>query len=227
MVLARASLLWSALAHAGLLVTFACLVGAQPAKRRAAPPLVRCEEFASMAAPEPRPLTPAVVDVQREEAPIDAAVDWPDAERRDERELVEPEAATVVREPRRLAAAAMQRRVVAVPTTPSTEPDPVAVAEPAPTPAASAARTRTLVPIPGTDRPPTYPPLARRRGWEGTVLLGIDCDADGAVQSVRVLRSSGHAVLDEAAAAAVRQWRFAAGPGHCEQSITFRLKRTA
>ena len=80
------------------------------------------------------------------------------------------------------------------------------------------------MPIAGTDQPPQYPALARRRHWEGTVVLGIDCDAAGVVQLVRVLRSSGHQVLDDAAVAAVRQWRFAAGPGHCEQPVSFTLQ---
>jgi protein TonB len=41
-----------------------------------------------------------------------------------------------------------------------------------------------------------YPPLARRHGWEGAVLLGYDVTPEGRVINVRVLASSGYPVLD-------------------------------
>lgn len=44
-----------------------------------------------------------------------------------------------------------------------------------------------------------YPLLARRRGWQGEVLLGVQVAADGSLGAPTVLRSSGHAVLDRAA----------------------------
>jgi TonB family protein len=223
MGLARSSLLWSAVAHAGLLVTFACLVGARSAKQRANPPLVRFEAFASEATNAAVPREAIECDVRREEAPLDAVVDWPEPDRADEAlpapatEAAEP---CTLRERCRVAAAAMQHRVVAAPPAPTPPPPAVSPAATAP----SAPSVRTLVPIAGTDQPPTYPTIARRRGWQGTVVLGIECDAAGLVQDVTVVRSSGHEVLDAAATAAVRQWRFAAGPGHCEQTITFRLQ---
>lgn len=46
---------------------------------------------------------------------------------------------------------------------------------------------------------PQYPPLARRRGWEGTVLVGVRVTTDGRAGEVWVKQSSGHTVLDEAA----------------------------
>lgn len=55
--------------------------------------------------------------------------------------------------------------------------------------------------------PPPYPLLAQQNGWWGTVLLRIEIDATGAVQSVLVERSSGHSILDDAAVKAVRRWR--------------------
>lgn len=45
----------------------------------------------------------------------------------------------------------------------------------------------------------TYPPLARQRGWEGTVLLGLRVGADGHLDKIRIERSSGYAVLDHSA----------------------------
>lgn len=41
-----------------------------------------------------------------------------------------------------------------------------------------------------------YPILAKRRGWEGEVLLGFDLSGDGNINNVEVLRSSGYALLD-------------------------------
>lgn len=45
----------------------------------------------------------------------------------------------------------------------------------------------------------TYPPLARQRGWEGTVLLGLRVESDGHLEKIRIERSSGYAVLDHSA----------------------------
>ncbi|GEM_PF-5948859 len=55
---------------------------------------------------------------------------------------------------------------------------------------------------------PVYPERARRARWEGVVELELLIGSDGSVDSVRVLSSSGHALLDEAALAAVKRWRF-------------------
>jgi TonB family protein len=55
---------------------------------------------------------------------------------------------------------------------------------------------------------PTYPASALRQGLTGRVVLRVHVDADGAVVSAGVLRSSGHPILDDAALAGVRQWRF-------------------
>jgi protein TonB len=53
---------------------------------------------------------------------------------------------------------------------------------------------------------PGYPDLARRAGVAGVVILECVIDRDGVVESVRVL--SGHPLLNEAAAGAVRQWQY-------------------
>ncbi len=44
-----------------------------------------------------------------------------------------------------------------------------------------------------------YPRLAQRRGWEGTVALGLHITPEGHLRDIRVIRGSGHAVLDQAA----------------------------
>lgn len=55
--------------------------------------------------------------------------------------------------------------------------------------------------------PPGYPPLSRRMGEEGTVVLRVELDEQGKVCSARVSGSSGFTRLDDAALTAVRTWR--------------------
>ena len=93
---------------------------------------------------------------------------------------------------------------------------------------------------PGVTRPrldpsrspaPAYPRRALLRGWEGVAVLGVDVAATGHPTGVRVLKSSGHAVLDRAAVRAVRGWRFqparmGAAPiaGYTEVRLRFELR---
>lgn len=79
--------------------------------------------------------------------------------------------------------------------------------------------------------PPPYPIESRRRGEQGTVLLLLQIDAQGKVEEVRLLRSSGHPRLDRAAAAALAKWRFrparrggVAEATAIEQPVEFRLR---
>lgn len=44
-----------------------------------------------------------------------------------------------------------------------------------------------------------YPRFAVRRGWQGTVKLGLRVEADGKLSNLRVLKTSGYRILDEAA----------------------------
>lgn len=44
-----------------------------------------------------------------------------------------------------------------------------------------------------------YPFLARKRGWQGEVLLSFDVDSDGRISHARIIRSSGYRALDQAA----------------------------
>jgi protein TonB len=68
--------------------------------------------------------------------------------------------------------------------------------------------TRSAIPRGGYQVRPTYPPRARQQGAQGTTLLRVHIDVDGRVTEVAVARSAGHPDLDEAAAEAVRRWRF-------------------
>ncbi len=56
--------------------------------------------------------------------------------------------------------------------------------------------------------PPAYPAAARQRGEQGLVVLMVRVNACGRVDSLRLSNSSGHALLDSAALAAVRRWQF-------------------
>lgn len=58
---------------------------------------------------------------------------------------------------------------------------------------------------------PEYPPLARRRQQEGTVVLEALVNPDGKVGGLAVRQSSGHPLLDEAALKGVKGWRFEPG----------------
>lgn len=50
-----------------------------------------------------------------------------------------------------------------------------------------------------------YPLTARRRGWEGVVRVGLRVEADGQLSALRVIGSSGHALLDRAALASLHR----------------------
>ena len=56
---------------------------------------------------------------------------------------------------------------------------------------------------------PAYPEISRKRGQEGRVVLEVAVDATGTVEKVALAESSGFALLDAAAAAALKKARFA------------------
>jgi protein TonB len=90
-----------------------------------------------------------------------------------------------------------------------------------------------LPPVVISNPQPVYPPQAARRHEEGAVRCRIHLRADGCVQSVEVVRSSGFLDLDKAALDALLKWRF--HPAKCdglpiacqvEQVLTFDLRST-
>ncbi|MBA1291550.1 energy transducer TonB [Pseudomonas japonica] len=131
----------------------------------------------------------------------------------------------------------------AAPTPPAPTPAPAAAtppAPPAPTPAPAAPAAPVPAPVKETaavsglaslgNPPPEYPSLALRRNWEGTVVLRIQVLANGRAGTVEVTRSSGKPQLDEAAVAAVRNWKFIPArrgdtpiDGFATQTIDFKL----
>ena len=55
---------------------------------------------------------------------------------------------------------------------------------------------------------PAYPPMSRRLGEEGKVVLHVRVSAQGQPLAVDIKQSSGFPRLDEAARSAVERWRF-------------------
>lgn len=58
--------------------------------------------------------------------------------------------------------------------------------------------------------PPSYPPMSRRLGEQGKVLLSVYVDESGQPKDIQLQQSSGFTRLDAAAEDSVRRWRFAA-----------------
>ena len=50
-----------------------------------------------------------------------------------------------------------------------------------------------------------YPIMARQHGWEGRVTVAMNVAADGQLQQIRVIRSSGFAILDDSALQSLRR----------------------
>lgn len=55
---------------------------------------------------------------------------------------------------------------------------------------------------------PVYPEAARRGNLQGIVIAEIRIDPQGRVESARAAEGSGSAILDDAALAAVKSWRY-------------------
>ena len=56
--------------------------------------------------------------------------------------------------------------------------------------------------------PISYPKRARLKGYEGTVLLEVLVNRNGKVDDLRILASSGYAILDRSAVKSVKSWSF-------------------
>jgi periplasmic protein TonB len=82
----------------------------------------------------------------------------------------------------------------------------VAEAPPMPLPAGPVNLSSELAVSCPDRRAPVYPPVSRRTGETGTVVLRVELDENGRVASARVATSSGYSRLDEAALTAVQTW---------------------
>jgi protein TonB len=58
---------------------------------------------------------------------------------------------------------------------------------------------------------PEYPLIARKRGYQGTVVLEVLVNREGKVKELTLSASSGYSVLDQAALTGVKTWLFDPG----------------
>jgi len=96
------------------------------------------------------------------------------------------------------------------PTLPTPSPSPRLLPTPSPSqvPPSQASSTVLARPNPSKNSAPIYPDIARKKGWAGTLILQANISAQGSVESLKILQSTGHDVLDQSAITAVRQWHF-------------------
>jgi len=76
---------------------------------------------------------------------------------------------------------------------------------------------------------PPYPLLARKRGYQGTVLLEVLVSKNGKAASIRLSKSSGYKMLDKAAIKGVEGWLFypaRRGDELCEMWVTIPVRFT-
>lgn len=62
--------------------------------------------------------------------------------------------------------------------------------------------------VPTHKENPIYPRIAKRRGYEGTVVLKVLVGVDGSVADLEILESSGYRILDHEAEKSIRKWLF-------------------
>lgn len=83
----------------------------------------------------------------------------------------------------------------------------MSVPEPAPAPTGPITLSTELSVTCPELTPPSYPPLSRRLGEEGKLVLRVELDESGYVSTASVVESSSYKRLDEAALTAVKTWR--------------------
>ena len=55
---------------------------------------------------------------------------------------------------------------------------------------------------------PEYPIIARKKGWQGRLLLAVHIDKNGNVLNIHVKETSGFEVLDRVSVKTIRDWKF-------------------
>ena len=124
-----------------------------------------------------------------------------------------PVTAPVSSEPSPVPVAEVSPPVAVHPTSPSAAPTPAAPSAP-PTQTAPAA---PRIELPSTQADylnnprPAYPPLSKRLGEEGKVVLRVRIEADGRASQAEIHRSSGYERLDQTALQTVLRWRYVPG----------------
>lgn len=70
---------------------------------------------------------------------------------------------------------------------------------------------KEAVPLYKENPAPGYPMQAKKRGYEGTVILEVIVTKEGKAGKISIFQSSRYSLLDEAAVSSVKKWRFESG----------------
>lgn len=101
------------------------------------------------------------------------------------------------------------------PPAPPAPPEPIVAAAPPPAPPAPPAPPRIDLPSSNADYlrnpPPPYPPMSKRLGEQGRVVVRAFIQLDGTASRAEVQRSSGFERLDQTAVQTVLRWRYVPG----------------
>jgi protein TonB len=100
-------------------------------------------------------------------------------------------------------------QAITVPSAPAALAAPIAVLAPTPPPVVHEPEIAPVFSAEYLNNPtPVYPPISRRMGEQGLVLLRVFVTAHGDPNAVELKTGSGFARLDRAAQEAVKQWKF-------------------
>ena len=155
--------------------------------------------------PSPRPTKPVPAPVPDVPAPVDVVVQSKPV-------ATPPAVSAPVPPPADVAPQSPSPPAVAADAEATAAEAQVAIAQPTRAPVARAPeRSEPPALIERSRVAPIYPRASRRAGEAGTVVLRLTVGVSGTVLATDVLSSSGFDRLDQAAQAAVRQWRFSPG----------------
>jgi periplasmic protein TonB len=149
----------------------------------------------------PKPVKPPPIITPPRSTPSDTAVSAPPPEPPAPRPT-EP-LARVVEQPA-AAAATPTAATAATATSAAVSPVPPAAKEATPLPLIPPRSDAAHLNNPA----PNYPPVSRKTGEQGRVLIDVYILADGSVGQIKLKKSSGYPRLDDAAIDAVRRWRY-------------------
>ena len=55
---------------------------------------------------------------------------------------------------------------------------------------------------------PEYPMIARKKGWQGRLLLNVSVNKNGDVTNINVVETSGFEILDKTSVKTIKNWKF-------------------
>lgn len=159
-------------------------------------------------APEPEPLPEPGPEPEPEPTPTPVPVPVPEPKQTRLQKKITPVTIRPIKQKHRLQP--VPKKPAA--TAPSLESKPIVAKRPVK--AAEPSTPRAIVkakPIYHKNPKPTYPPIAKRRNWQGTTILLVDVSKQGEVKQISIEKSSGYKMLDKAALNSVKRWHFRPG----------------